>query len=111
MATITPASGADRDDAAAFAGRLSRWDPVGPVRLRADGELIRLWGTTPFDTLVTRAVRGSLEPKDATVHAGNLLSALAVAANPAVASNAPPLTRDLNVGIRRSPSFAASVPL
>jgi hypothetical protein len=84
MATVTPASGADRDDAAAFAGRLSRWDPVGPVRLRADGELIRLWGTTPFDTLVTRAVRGSVEPRDATVHAGNLMSALAVAATPTV---------------------------
>jgi len=84
MAIVTPASGDDRDDAAAFAGRLSRWDPVGPVRLRADGELIRLWGTTPFDTLVTRAVRGSVEPRDATVHAGNLMSALAVAAGPSV---------------------------
>jgi hypothetical protein len=81
---VTPASTEDRDDAAAFVGRVSRWDPLGPVRLRADGELIRLWGTTPFDTLVTRAVHGTVEPRDVTVHAGNLLSALAVSTATAV---------------------------
>lgn len=38
-----------------------------------------MWATTPFDALVTRAVRGALVPSDITVHAGNLLSGLAVA--------------------------------
>lgn len=78
MAILRPAEKADRDDAAAFAGRVARWDATGPVRLRADGEMVRLWATTPFDTFVTRAIRGGIEPVDATVHAGNLLSALAV---------------------------------
>lgn len=79
MALIHPAGKADRDDAAAFAGRVARWDATGPVRLKTDGELIRMWATTPFDTLVSRAVSGGLQPSDVTVHAGNLLSALAVA--------------------------------
>ncbi len=78
MAVLRPADAAERGDAAAFAGRVARWDATGPVRLKADAELIRLWATTPFDSLVTRAVRGSLQPSDMTVHAGNLLSALAV---------------------------------
>lgn len=79
---LIAASAADRDDAAAFAGRVARWDQLGPVRLRQDGELVRLWATTPFDTLVTRAVRGTVRPADVTVHAGNLLSALAVGTGP-----------------------------
>ncbi len=78
MAQLTPAGREDRDDAAAFAGRVARWDAAGPVRLKVDGPLVRMWATTPFDTLVTRAVHGTLEPGDATVYAGNLLSALAV---------------------------------
>lgn len=78
MASVHPASKDDRDDAAAFAGRVARWDATGPVRLKVDGELIRMWATTPFDALVTRAVHGSMTPRDVTVHAGNLLSALAV---------------------------------
>ncbi|MDQ6657743.1 MAG: hypothetical protein M3Z00_05915 [Actinomycetota bacterium] len=78
MAILRPAEKADRDDAAAFAGRVARWDATGPLRMRADGAMVRLWATTPFDTLVTRAVRGRVEPADTTVHAGNLLSALAV---------------------------------
>ena len=54
---------------------------MSPVRLRVDQALpdvVRMWGTTPFDTLVMRAVRGSVGPRDVTVYAGNLLSALAV---------------------------------
>lgn len=75
---FTPADKVDRDDATAFTGRVARWDPAGPVRLRVDGPLVRMWATTPFDTLVTRAVHGALVPSDITVHAGNLLSGLAV---------------------------------
>lgn len=67
-----------RDDTAAFAGRAARWDNKGPVRLRQDGDLVRLWATTPFDTLVTRAVTGRIDPADVTVHAGNLVAATAV---------------------------------
>ena len=80
MAVFEPAERADREDAAAFTGRVARWDAQGPVRLRADGNCRCGCGrTTPFDALVTRAVRGRITPADVTVHAGNLLSALAVA--------------------------------
>jgi hypothetical protein len=79
MVMLRPASAEDRADAAAFAGRAARWDNLGPVRLRQDGDWVRLWSVTPFDTLATRAVAGSVEPGDVTVYAGNLLSALAVA--------------------------------
>src|ERR1700712_4910182 len=79
MAVLTPTDTVDRDDAAAFAGRVSRWDPMGPVRLKVDGDAVRMFATTPFDTLVSRTISGRLQPRDVTVHAGNLLSALAVA--------------------------------
>ncbi len=79
MAVLRASDTADRDDAAAFAGRVSRWDPAGPVRLRADNGSVRMFATTPFDTLVARTISGELEPRDITVHAGNLLSALAIA--------------------------------
>ncbi|MDQ2740544.1 MAG: hypothetical protein M3Y35_18425 [Actinomycetota bacterium] len=80
MAVLRPADKADRDDAAAFAGRLARWDPAGPVRLKAftDGS-VRIFATTPFDSLVSRTISGELDPRDITVYAGNLLSGLAVA--------------------------------
>ncbi len=84
MATLTPFEQADRDDATAFTGRVARWDPAGLVRLRVDGETVRLWAGTPFDALVTRAVHGSLTPADVTVYAGNLLSGLAIATSPEV---------------------------
>lgn len=73
-----PADPTDRDDAAAFAGRVARWDPAGPVRLRLAGASIRMFATTPFDTLVSRVISGAMSPHDITVHAGNLLSGLAV---------------------------------
>lgn len=84
MAIFTPADRADRDDATAFTGRVTRWDPAGLIRLRTDGDAVRMWAGTPFDALVTRAIRGTLTPADVTVHAGNLLSGLAVATAPAV---------------------------
>jgi len=84
LAILTPADRADRDDATAFTGRVTRWDPAGLIRLRADSDTVRMWAGTPFDALVTRAIRGTLTPADVTVHAGNLLSGLAVATAPAV---------------------------
>ncbi len=84
MARLTPAEKADRDDAAAFAGRVARWDPASLIRLRADGDTVRMWAGTPFDALVTRAVQGALTPRDVTVYAGNLLSGLAIATAPDV---------------------------
>jgi hypothetical protein len=79
LAILTPAEKADRDDATAFTGRVARWDSAGLIRLRADGQTVRMWAGTPFDALVTRAIHGSLTPSDITVHAGNLLSGLAIA--------------------------------
>jgi hypothetical protein len=79
VAVLTPADRADRDDATAFTGRVARWDSAGLIRLRADDGTVRMWAGTPFDALVTRAIRGSLTPRDITVHAGNLLSGLAIA--------------------------------
>lgn len=79
MAIFTPTDQADRDDATAFTGRVARWDAAGLIRLKVDDGTVRLWAGTPFDALVTRAISGSLVPKDVTVHAGNLLSGLAIA--------------------------------
>ncbi len=45
MATLIPAERADRDDATAFTG-MARWDTTGLIRLRGDGDLVRLWATT-----------------------------------------------------------------
>jgi hypothetical protein len=72
------ASAEDRADAGAFVGRVARWDPATPVRLRADGPLVRIWAGTPFDALVSRAVTGSITPSDVTVYAGSLLAGLEV---------------------------------
>lgn len=71
---------AERGDGAAFAGRVALWDSATPVRLRRDGDrgLVRMWAAAPFDVLVSRAVRGSVEPSDVTVHAGNLLASLEI---------------------------------
>ena len=82
MAILTPADPADRDDATAFTGRVARWDPAGLIRLKVDGDTVRMWAGTPFDALVTRAIHGVLTPNDVTVHAGNLLSGLAIATAP-----------------------------
>ena len=79
MAILTPFDRADRDDATAFTGRVARWDASGLIRLRADGDSVRIWAGTPFDVLVTRAIHGTLSPADVTVYAGNLLSGLAIA--------------------------------
>jgi hypothetical protein len=84
VATLVPVDEHERADAAAFTGRVARWDSAGLIRLRVDGPSVRMWAGTPFDALVTRAIRGSLMPSDVTVYAGNLLSGLAVATSPEV---------------------------
>lgn len=78
MARLVPSTAEDRSDAAAFAGRVARWDPALPVRLTADGDRVLLWADTPFDVLATRAVAGTLRPADVTVRAADLLAGLAV---------------------------------
>ncbi|GAA4017028.1 hypothetical protein GCM10022247_45290 [Allokutzneria multivorans] len=73
----------ERDDLGAFVARAVRLDTGVLVRLRtrpsADGEhLLEAWASTPFDTLVTRTVRGQVEPGDLTVNGNELLASLAV---------------------------------
>jgi hypothetical protein len=69
---------AEREDLGAFTARVVRLDPSALVRLRLrDGQVVS-WAPTPFDVLVTRAVRGELSPADLTVPCTELLAALAV---------------------------------
>ncbi|HEY6424050.1 MAG TPA: hypothetical protein VIY28_12545 [Pseudonocardiaceae bacterium] len=73
---------AERDDLGAFVARAVRLDRGTIVRLRCGhsrGEgRVHAWVSTPFDTLVTRSVRGALRPDDLTVGGSDLLAALAV---------------------------------
>jgi hypothetical protein len=62
-------------DAGAFLARLTRLDPVAPVRLRSTRSRTALWAWLPWDVLVTREVAGS-GPVDTTVSAADLLAAL-----------------------------------
>ena len=99
MVALTPADEADRDDATAFTGRVARWDPAGLIRLRIDGDMVRMWAGTPFDALVTRAIHGFLTPADVTVYAGNLLSGLAIAT-----------TRDVDPGPSADAAWRSQLP-
>lgn len=78
---ITLGDQADRDDAGAFVARSARMDPAALIRVRQQGDLLQLWATTPFDTLATRTVTGTMTLPDATFHAANLLPGLAVSRN------------------------------
>lgn len=73
---------ADRDDLGAFTARIVRLDQLAPVRLRAEQRAgrgyVTAWAPTPFDTLATRSVPGTLSSGDITVPASALLTALAV---------------------------------
>lgn len=72
---------ADRDDLGAFTARIVRLDRIALVRLRGENRgtgYVTAWAPTPFDALVTRSVRGVVEPDDITVPASALLTALAV---------------------------------
>jgi hypothetical protein len=70
---------AERDDLGAFVARAVRLDQQVVVRLRTrEPGRVDAWVTTPFDVLVTRTVRGTIEPRDVTVSGNELLAALAV---------------------------------
>lgn len=70
----------ERDDLGAFVARAVRLDQATVVRLRFRGDAGRVdvWVSTPFDTLVTRSVTGTLSPADLTVAGSELLAALAI---------------------------------
>lgn len=68
----------ERSDLGAFVGRVVRLDATAMVRMRARGDLVTTWASTPFDVLATRTVHGALEPEDVTVTATALLTALSV---------------------------------
>jgi len=71
---------AERDDLGAFVARAVRLDQAAAVRLRQrrGSDRVDVWVSTPFDTLVTRSVPGSLTPSDLTVTGSELLAALAI---------------------------------
>jgi hypothetical protein len=68
----------DRGDLATFVGRVVRLDQAAMVRLRATGQSVTAWATTPFDVLATRSVPGTLDPDDVVAPASVLLTALSV---------------------------------
>lgn len=68
----------ERDDLGAFTARVVRLDPAALVRLKAGSGRVVAWASTPFEVLVTRAVRGEVHPADLTVSGNELLAALAV---------------------------------
>lgn len=73
------ADSAERDDLGAFVARAVRLDGEALVRLRSGDDRVDAWVVTPFDTLVTRSARGTVQPADTTVRGADLLAALAVA--------------------------------
>lgn len=76
---VVPDAG-ERDDLGAFVARAVRLDQATAVRLRqrAGEGRVDVWVSTPFDTLVTRSVAGSVTPADLTVSGSELLAALAI---------------------------------
>ncbi|MGH3771067.1 MAG: hypothetical protein ACRDRW_06690 [Pseudonocardiaceae bacterium] len=68
----------ERDDLSAFVARALRLDRDAIVRLRGGNGQVHAWVDTPFDTLVTRSVRGAVWPGDLTVGGSGLLAAVAV---------------------------------
>jgi hypothetical protein len=72
-ALVDPASA---PDAGAFLARLLRLDGAALVRIKPVAEgTVALWARLPWEVLVTRAVRGSVD-RDATVRAADLLAGL-----------------------------------
>lgn len=81
---LTIPDAGQRDELAELAARVVQLDPASLVRLRAAGERVVAFATTPFEVLATRSVLGELAPADLTVPAGDLLAALAVLRQPRV---------------------------
>ncbi|PZS23707.1 MAG: hypothetical protein DLM60_01985 [Pseudonocardiales bacterium] len=77
MAELCIPDPAERDDLGAFVARAVRLDRDALVRLRDGGGKVHAWVATPFDTLVTRSVRGAVRPDDITVGGTDLLAAVA----------------------------------
>lgn len=79
MRALTVPDVADRSDLAQFVGRAVRLDSGAIVRLRVRGEgTVAVFASTGFDAIAARSVAGTLSPGDTTVHAADLLTALAV---------------------------------
>lgn len=78
MAELRVPDADERADLGAFVGRVVRLDQAATVRLRATGDRVTTWATTPFDVLATRTVHGTIQPADVTAPAVGLLTALSV---------------------------------
>ncbi len=79
MAELRIPDPVERDDLGAFVARAVRLEGDAIVRLRSGNGRVHAWVVTPFDTLVTRSVRGAVRPGDLTVRGSDLLAAVAVA--------------------------------
>ena len=77
MAELRIPDPVERDDLGAFVARAVRLESDAIVRLRNGDGRVHAWVVTPFDTLVTRSVRGAMLPGDLTVRGSNLLAAVA----------------------------------
>ncbi len=78
MAELRIVDPVERDDLGAFVARAVRLRAAALVRLRGGDGRVHAWVVTPFDTLVTRSVRGAVLPGDLTVRGSDLLAAVAV---------------------------------
>src|SRR5918998_2487307 len=78
MAELRIPDPVERDDLGAFVARAVRLKSDAIVRLRNGDDRVHAWVVTPFDTLVTRSVRGAVLPGDLTVRGAELLAAVAV---------------------------------
>lgn len=78
MAELRIPDPVERDDLGAFVARAVRLNGDAVVRLRGGHGRVHAWVVTPFDTLVTRSVRGAVRPGDLTVRGSDLLAAVAV---------------------------------
>ncbi|MGH3900902.1 MAG: hypothetical protein ACRDTA_22190 [Pseudonocardiaceae bacterium] len=78
MAELRIPDPVERDDLGAFVARAVRLDGDAIVRLCSGHGRVHAWVVTPFDTLVTRSVRGAVGPDDLTVRGSELLPAVTV---------------------------------
>ncbi|MFN2477960.1 MAG: hypothetical protein ABR615_02150 [Pseudonocardiaceae bacterium] len=78
MAELCIPDTTERNDLGAFVARAVWLDRDAMVRLRDVDGRVHAWVDTPFDTLVTRSVRGLVRPGDIMVRSTDLLVAVAV---------------------------------